>query len=173
VAQARLSPQLRSAALLVVGAYGSTPPRLPSFRAAMGALAQEPTTSTVRLEPLGREDVASFVRQASGRSVSEASIEKVFEKARVQDEDCEALAVGEAWLRGEAGGDGEDRGSGGGNLARRCVRWLRALGKPLPSAPLGDLRQLRIRPGTPRGREEEPATAKAHPVSALARGRLG
>lgn len=79
---ALLSPQLRSAALLMVGAYGSTPPRLPSFRAAMGALAQEPTTSTVRLEPLGREDVASFVRQASGRGVSEASIEKVFEKTR-------------------------------------------------------------------------------------------
>lgn len=79
---ALLSPQLRSAPLLVVGAYGSTPPRLPSFRAAMGALAQEPTTSTVRLEPLAREDVASFVRQATGRAVSDASIDKVFEKTR-------------------------------------------------------------------------------------------
>ncbi|MDB5219911.1 MAG: transcriptional regulator [Myxococcaceae bacterium] len=79
---ALLSPQLRSAPLLFVGLYGPTPPRLPSFRAAMGALAQEPTTSTVRLEALGREDVASFVRQVTGRTVTEASIDKVFEKTR-------------------------------------------------------------------------------------------
>ena len=79
---ALLSPQLRSAQLLVVGIYGATPARLPSFRAAMGALAHEPTSSMIRLEALERDDVASFVRQATGREVSQANIDKVFEKTR-------------------------------------------------------------------------------------------
>ena len=79
---ALLSPQLRAAPLLLMGLYGPTPPRLPSFRAAMGALTREPTTTTVRLEALERDDVASFVRQATGHAVTEASIDKIFEKTR-------------------------------------------------------------------------------------------
>jgi predicted ATPase len=48
----------------------------------MGALTREPTTTTVRLEALERDDVASFVRQATGHAVTEASVDKIFEKTR-------------------------------------------------------------------------------------------
>lgn len=79
---ALLSAQIRSAALLFVGVYGPTTPRLPSFRAAMGALAQEPSTSLVRVEPLGREDVAAFVAHATGRAVSASIVDQIFAKTR-------------------------------------------------------------------------------------------
>lgn len=79
---ALLSPQLRSAPLLLVATYSSTTPRLPSFRAAMSALSQEPSTSVLRLEPLTRDDVAALVRQANGRALSEALVDKVFEKTK-------------------------------------------------------------------------------------------
>ena len=79
---ALLSPQLKSAQVLVVAAYSSTTPRLPSFRAAMSALAQEPSTSVLRLEALTRNDVAALVVQANGRALSDALVDKVFEKTK-------------------------------------------------------------------------------------------
>ncbi|MDB4935772.1 MAG: transcriptional regulator [Labilithrix sp.] len=85
---ALLSPQLRATSVLLVAAYGPTTPRLASFRAAMGALAQEASTSTLRLEPLTRDDVATFVKQGnrskpgSGRELPDALLEKVFDKTR-------------------------------------------------------------------------------------------
>ncbi len=79
---ALLSPQLKSAQLLLVAAYSSTTPRLPSFRAAMSALAQEPSTSVLRLEALTRDEVAALVVQANGRALSDALVDKVFEKTQ-------------------------------------------------------------------------------------------
>ena len=79
---ALLSPQLKSAQLLLVAAYSSTTPRLPSFRAAMSALAQEPSTSVLRLEALTRDDVAALVAQPNGRALSDALVDKVFEKTK-------------------------------------------------------------------------------------------
>lgn len=77
---ALLSPQVRSAALLFVGVYSPTTPRVPSFRAAMGALSQEPSTATVRLAPLGRDEVGMFMKQAIGQNVSESMTAKALEK---------------------------------------------------------------------------------------------
>lgn len=79
---ALLSPQLRAAQLLLVATYSSATPRLPSFRAAMGALSQEPSTWVLRLEPLTREDVAVLVKRANGRALSEALVDKVFHKTK-------------------------------------------------------------------------------------------
>jgi predicted ATPase len=79
---ALLSPQLRSAPMLLVAAYSSTTPRLPSFRAAMSALSQEPSTSVLRLESLTRDEVAQVVEQANGQSLSAALVDKVFEKTK-------------------------------------------------------------------------------------------
>jgi predicted ATPase/DNA-binding winged helix-turn-helix (wHTH) protein len=79
---ALLSPQLRTAHMLLVAAYSSVTPRLPSFRAAMSALAQEPSTSVLRLEPLTRDEVGAVVEQANGRALSPALVDKVFEKTK-------------------------------------------------------------------------------------------
>lgn len=79
---ALLSPQLRSSQLLLLAAYSSAAPRLPSFRAAMSALAQEPSTFVLRLEPLTRDQVGAVVEQANGRALSPELVDKVFEKTK-------------------------------------------------------------------------------------------
>jgi len=79
---ALISAHVRTAPLLFVGAYSPTTPRLSSFRAAMGALAQEPATKVLRLEPFGRDEVAAFVKQATGRAVSDAIATQAFEKTK-------------------------------------------------------------------------------------------
>jgi len=79
---ALISAQVRSAPLLVVAAYGPSKPRLSGFRAAMGALAKDSTTATIRLEPLARAEVAAFVQSATGRSVSEAIVDQALEKTK-------------------------------------------------------------------------------------------
>lgn len=79
---ALLSARVRTAPLLFVGAYSPTTPRLSSFRAAMGALAQEPSTKVLRLEPFDRDQVAAFVKQATGRAVSDAIATQAFEKTK-------------------------------------------------------------------------------------------
>ena len=48
----------------------------------MSALAQEPSTSVLRLEPLTRDDVAALVALANGRALSDALVDKVFEKTK-------------------------------------------------------------------------------------------
>jgi len=77
-----ISAQIRSGSLLLVAAYGPAKARLASFRAAMGALAKEPTTTTLRLTALTREEVATFVRHATGRAVGEAVVDQAVEKTK-------------------------------------------------------------------------------------------
>jgi predicted ATPase len=79
---ALLSPQVRSAKLLLVLTYSSTTPRLQSFRAAMSALGQEPSTSVLRLDPLTRDEVSVLVGRASGRPLDDALADKVFHKTK-------------------------------------------------------------------------------------------
>lgn len=79
---ALLSPQLRALPMLVVATHGKRPARLPLFRAAVAALAKESNTTSVRLEPLSRVEVASVMEQALGRAPTEALLDKVFDKSQ-------------------------------------------------------------------------------------------
>lgn len=77
-----LSSQIRTARMLVVVVYDRASPRISIFGASMAALAHEPTTSTQRLGPLTRGEVATIVRVETGGEPDEMLVDKLLDKTK-------------------------------------------------------------------------------------------